>query len=124
MIHNDARGTLQVIDFEDDIPFSPKRFFVISNVPLKSERGNHAHKKTSQFLKVLSGSCTIEIEDPKGVVRNYFLKSETAGILQKPYEWGVMREFSPDCVLAVFADTKFDPSDYIYSKEDLHDKIP
>ena len=121
MIYKDARGTLQVIDLEDDLPFAPKRVFFISSVPQNSERGKHAHKKTTQFLKVLSGTCKVEIEDPKGLVRNYTLQRETAGILQKPYEWGVMREFSRDCVLAVFADTPFDPSDYIYSKEDLHD---
>ena len=121
MIYNDDRGTLQVMDFAEDLPFVPKRVFFISNVPYGAERGKHAHKITYQFLKVLSGSCVVEIENARGVVQTYLLTREEIGVLQKPHEWGIMREFSEDCVLVVFADTKYDPSDYIYSKVSLND---
>jgi hypothetical protein len=38
---NDIRGNLSVGEFARDIPFSPKRYFLIFNVPSGEVRGVH-----------------------------------------------------------------------------------
>src|SRR5262249_19604963 len=40
----DLRGNLSAGNFAEDIPFLPKRYFVVFDVPAKDVRGEHAHK--------------------------------------------------------------------------------
>ena len=40
----DIRGSLTVGEFEQHIPFSPKRYFIVFDVPSKETRGEHAHR--------------------------------------------------------------------------------
>jgi hypothetical protein len=47
------------------------------------------------------------------------LDSNAKGLLVGPGLWREMHDFSPDCVLMVFADAEYEESDYIRSKEDF-----
>jgi UDP-2-acetamido-3-amino-2,3-dideoxy-glucuronate N-acetyltransferase len=60
---NDIRGNLSVGEFARDIPFSPKRYFLIFNVPNGEVRGVHAHKSCHQFLVCIRGSCRVLLDD-------------------------------------------------------------
>lgn len=51
-------GNLTAIDI-GNIPFVPKRIFIVDNVPIGSIRGNHAHIKDNQILYCLSGQLEI-----------------------------------------------------------------
>ena len=43
-------GNLSILEDQSILPFSIKRIFYITHVPLGSIRGKHAHKKCSQYL--------------------------------------------------------------------------
>jgi hypothetical protein len=45
------------------------------------------------------------------------LDSQAKGLLIGPGLWREMHDFSPDCVLMVFADAEYDEADYIRDRE-------
>jgi acetyltransferase-like isoleucine patch superfamily enzyme len=45
----DLRGSLTVGEYEREVPFTPKRFFLVFDVPTREVRGEHAHKTCDQF---------------------------------------------------------------------------
>lgn len=114
--YSDIRGSLSVGSFLDDIPFKPKRYFLVYNVPSKETRGEHAHKECHQFLVCVHGSLSVLVDD--GVSRaEIFLDSPTLGLYMPPMVWGVQYKYSPDAVLLVFASHEYDPDDYIRNYE-------
>src|SRR5689334_10376370 len=46
----DLRGNLTVGEVPGDIPFTPKRYFLVLDVPTGETRGAHAHRECAQFL--------------------------------------------------------------------------
>lgn len=44
-LHEDMRGALTVGSFSSEIPFEPKRYFMVFNVPSKDVRGERMHIK-------------------------------------------------------------------------------
>lgn len=110
--YSDIRGLLSVGNFSEDIPFKPKRFFLVYNVPSKETRGEHAHKECHQLLLCVHGSLNVLVDD--GVSRaEIYLDRPTLGLYIPPMIWGVQYKYSSDAVLLVFASHKYDPGDYI-----------
>ena len=110
---SDARGDLAVAELPADVPFLPKRYFLVFNVPSKKEtRGEHAHKQCIQYLTCIAGSCTIAIDD--GASRHEVtLDSPGMGVLVPPMIWCSQYNYSPDAVLLVLASESYDAADYI-----------
>lgn len=113
---HDPRGSLVAIEELSSVPFSMRRVFVISDVPMNSIRGNHAHYKSDQFLVAISGSCKVVLDDGCDV-KEYCLSASSDGVFQPAGVWGVMRDFSFDCVLLVAASDLYNPNDYIHDYE-------
>jgi UDP-2-acetamido-3-amino-2,3-dideoxy-glucuronate N-acetyltransferase len=112
----DMRGNLSVGEFERSVPFSPKRYFLVFDVPSSKVRGEHAHVACKQFLICVRGSCSVVVDD--GQHREEFLlDSPTRGLYLPPMTWGVQYKYSADAVLLVFASEFYDSSDYIRSYE-------
>ncbi len=108
----DMRGSLSFAEFGQHLPFEPKRYFLVFNVPSREVRGEHAHKKLQQFLVCVKGSCSVMVDD--GHVREeYQLDSPGSGIYIPPMVWGVQYKYSSDAVLMVLASDVYDPDDYI-----------
>ncbi len=61
----DYRGDLTEVELKRDLPFNPKRIFLINNVPSSKVRGEHAHKKCHQFLLCIKGSVSVIADDGK-----------------------------------------------------------
>jgi len=108
----DARGDLAVGEFERSLPFSPRRYFFVYNVPSRATRGEHAHKACHQFLVCVAGSCNVLV-DNGAVRREFVLDRPTLGIYIPPMIWGTQYNYSPDAVLLVFASELYDPDDYV-----------
>jgi acetyltransferase-like isoleucine patch superfamily enzyme len=107
----DMRGSLVAAEFSD-LPFQPRRTFVVYGVPSKEVRGEHAHRECEQFLICLNGSVTVLADD--GVERREFvLDDPSVGIHLKPMTWGTQYKYSPGAVLMVFASHEYDDADYI-----------
>jgi acetyltransferase-like isoleucine patch superfamily enzyme len=108
----DIRGSLVATEFEKDLPFIPRRFFIVYDVPSSQVRGEHAHRQCEQFLMCLRGSVRVTLDD--GVVRSeHVLDDPTRGIHLPAMTWGSQSAYSPDAILAVFASLPYDDADYI-----------
>jgi dTDP-4-dehydrorhamnose 3,5-epimerase-like enzyme len=108
----DARGSLSVGEFERDVPFLPRRYFVVYDVPAEEIRGQHAHKECHQFLLCVRGACIVVADD--GVTsQEFLLDSPTVGLYLPPMTWGVQHTYSADALLLVFASHHYDAADYV-----------
>ena len=106
------RGDLSAGDFPNDIPFLPKRYFLVFDVPSEKIRGAHAHYKCHQFLICIKGSCSVVIDDGKSR-SEILLDSPDLGIHLPPLTWGIQYRYSRDATLLVFASEYYDDADYI-----------
>lgn len=88
------------------------RAYWISGTPSDVERGFHAHKELQQVAVAVAGSCEIELDDGKSK-ETVVLDSPDKGLFIGSGTWRVIRNFSEDCVLLVFADQLYDEEDYI-----------
>lgn len=115
---DDMRGALSVGEFERDIPFTPKRYFLISGVPTRQVRGKHAHKRCHQFLICVRGSCLVLLDDGKHR-REITLDRPDLGVYLPPMIWGTQHTYSADAMLLVFASEHYDSDEYIRSYDEF-----
>ena len=108
----DLRGDLSVGEFARTVPFVPKRYFLVFDVPSRNVRGEHAHLACEQFLVCVNGSLSVVADD--GTNREEFLlDSRNLGLYLPPMTWGVQYRFSSDAILLVYASDYYDSQDYI-----------
>ena len=110
--HMDMRGSLAAGEVDVDIPFTPRRFFVVFDVPSQHVRGEHAHHTCSQFLICLAGSVTVHLDDGRRRAE-VLLDSRDRGVLVPPLVWASQFKYSADAVLLVLASHEYDSGDYI-----------
>ena len=108
----DARGELIVGELGRELAFTPRRFFLISRVPGKDIRGEHAHRELRQFLVCLAGSVLAEVDDGERR-RAVVLDSPRVGLAVEPKVWDAQSQYSADAMLLVVASSEYDPADYI-----------
>ncbi|WP_064745894.1 WxcM-like domain-containing protein [Lysobacter antibioticus] len=108
----DMRGALTVGEFPKDIPFEPKRYFLVFDVPSEKTRGEHAHHHCEQFLICVKGSCAVVADDGESRCE-VLLDSPDKGIYLPPMTWGIQYKYSSDAVLLVFASHPYEADDYI-----------
>jgi acetyltransferase-like isoleucine patch superfamily enzyme len=108
----DLRGNLSAGEVGAHIPFSPKRYFMVFDVPGKDVRGEHAHRRCEQFLVCARGSVTVVVDD--GVnSEEIVLEQPNVGLYLPPLVWAIQYKYSADALLVVFASDPYDPADYI-----------
>lgn len=118
----DMRGDLSVGEFARDIPFEPKRYFLVFNVPSEKTRGEHAHHHCHQFLICVKGKCAVVVDDGKERTE-VELNRPDMGIYLPPLTWGIQYKYSSDAVLLVFASHYYEAEDYIRNYDDFIDVI-
>lgn len=114
----DLRGNLTVGEFDRQVPFVPKRYFMVFGVPSREIRGEHAHHRCHQFLICVRGSCAVMADDGQHKVE-VLLDSPDRGIYLPPMTWGVQYKYSADAMLLVFASDYYDNADYIRDYADF-----
>ncbi len=108
----DLRGSLSFAEFPGLLPFEPRRFFMIYDVPSKDVRGEHAHKELHQLLVCIKGACSVVLDD--GNVRaEVRLDKPTLGLHIPPMVWATQYKFTSDAALLVFASDVYKADDYI-----------
>jgi len=113
----DLRGSLTVGEHPAGMPFRPERFFVVSRVPSREVRGEHAHRSLHQFLVCLCGQCSVVVDD--GIRREeVLLDRTTVGLHVPPMVWATQYRFSSDAVLLVLASAPYDATEYIRDYEE------
>ena len=108
----EARGHLTVGEIGKGMPFVPRRFFVISEVPDRGIRGEHAHRRLDQLLVCLAGSVIAEVSDGSSW-RSVALDCPQVGLHIPPMVWGAQYGYTRDAVLMVLASAEYDAADYI-----------
>lgn len=112
-------GDLFIAEATKNIPFEIKRTYFINNLANASAiRGKHAHKKLEQVIFCINGSFVLDLDD--GDIRQRVrMDDPSCGVILGPELWHTMTEFSPECVILVFASDFFDASDYIRSYDEF-----
>ena len=111
-VNRDMRGSVTVGEIERNVPFVPKRYFLVFDVPGREVRGEHAHKTCHQFLICVSGSCAILVDDGSAR-REVSLNRPSLGLYLPPMVWSVQYKYTWDAKLLVLASEYYDPKDYI-----------
>jgi hypothetical protein len=116
---NSLNGDLIVASAHSEIPFIPKRVFLIHNVfDNELVRGKHAHKECHQFLIVSSGSLTIRYLN-KNINKTIVLDNPNVGLYLPPLTWSEQTNYNPDTILLVLASHDYNELDYIRNYEDF-----
>ncbi len=114
----DDRGLLSFAEVGSHLPFVPRRYFVIMDVPAGKMRGAHGHRIAHQFLVCLRGRCTIRLDD--GQQRDEIvLQSPQDGLHVPPGVWNDLMDFSSDALLLCLASEPYDPDEYIRDRGEL-----
>lgn len=117
---SDDRGVLTAVESGIDIPFEIRRVFYMHHIT--KARGGHAHRDTSQVLTAAAGSFTLELFDGT-TTRTYTMDDPTKGIYMPPMVFVSHYDFSSDAVCLVFADTHYDMSMSIRSREEYLEEV-
>ena len=108
----DTRGNLSFAEYDQALPFIPKRYFLIFDVPGRKVRGEHAHRECEQFLVCVKGSCSVIVDDGQNRAE-VLLDQPNLGLYLPALTWGVQHNYSSEGILMVLASHKYDSHDYI-----------
>lgn len=114
----DLRGALSFGEIGKHLPFAPKRYFLIYDVPNREVRGAHAHKESHQFVLCLRGSCAFVLDD--GSAREeVVLDSPLVGLHIPPRVWRTNYKFTSNAVMLALASDLYLADDYIRDYEEF-----
>ena len=105
-------GALIPFSLAKDVPFKTKRIFLIYGNK-NFVRGNHAHKKCSQFLVPVSGKIELTFITKSLNKKIILNSSKKKGILLKPLTWCKLKFITKNSVVMVFCDREYEFRDYI-----------
>lgn len=111
-IVSDLRGNLTFAEHEQSLPFIPKRYFIVFDVPSKDVRGEHAHRECHQFLVCVKGHCSVVVDDGQNRAE-VLLDRPNLGIHIPPLIWATEYKYSSEAVLLVLASDVYKSEDYI-----------
>jgi len=118
----DMRGNISIAEFARDLPFTPKRYFVIFDVPNEKIRGQHAHRRCKQLLVCVKGSCAVVLDDGRNR-QEFILNRPEKCLYIPPMVWGIQYKYSRDAVLMVFASHEYNDRDYIRNYEEWYREV-
>ena len=116
--HGDARGGLSVAEIGGALPFVVRRVYWIHGTQPGVSRGFHAHRKLAQLAVCVAGSVRFRLFNGERE-EDFTLTDPALGVLISPMIWHEMHDFSPYCVLMVFADAEYDEADYIRERAEF-----
>ena len=108
----DLRGSLTFAEYNESLPFIPKRYFLVFDVPSKEVRGEHAHYQCHQFLLCVNGSCSVVVDDGQNRAE-FLLNRPNLGLHISPMIWATEYKYSQDAVVLVLASDIYKAEDYI-----------
>jgi mannose-6-phosphate isomerase-like protein (cupin superfamily) len=118
----DERGSLSAIDGPPLLPFEPKRFYYLYELPADAHRGCHAHKTEEEVMVALAGRFKVAVSDGEST-KEFELKSPDQGLYVPPLVWHDVYCFAPGSVCAVIASERYNPGDYYYSYEEFRHAV-
>ena len=104
-----------------DLPFEPRRIFIVKNKMKNAPRGDHAHVNEEHMLVCLSGEIHIKHEDMYSEGHKKLKVGDT--FYQKELQWLNLRFLEENTVLLVIANKEYDEKNYIRNYKDFKEKI-
>ena len=117
-IYKNNTGSLVPFSLKNDIPFNVKRIFLIYGKK-NFIRGNHAHKKCSQFVFPVLGKIRIDCISKRGKEKIILDFKRKEGYLLKPKTWCKIKFLTKNAVLLVACDMEYEFKDYIESYKEF-----
>ena len=118
----DNRGRLTFLEGEVHIPFSVKRVFWITDVPIDQIRGGHAHWTCHEAIFPVVGRFEIELDDGERDA-TVVLDDPSRGITVPAGVWCELRHFAPGTVCVVMASQEYDASGYALDRESWKESL-
>lgn len=118
LVITDDRGFMGIVDFEQ-LPFTPRRFFWLNEIPSGAMRGGHAHRTCEQLIVCISGSVRCVSTSLDGSIHDVSLKSGDSYYLPL-FHWLELQEFTKGSNVGVFASEPYDEADYIRSRDEFN----
>ena len=110
-LHPSDSGSIVVADTGAQVPFTIARMFTLQ-APLGAVRGEHAHRRCSQFMLCVSGAVDIACADGREE-RLFSLDRGNLALLVPPTIWNTVTIRKDNSVLAVLCDRPYEEHDYI-----------
>ena len=82
-------------------------------------RGNHAHKKCSQFLIPIYGKIKLDYFNKYSKNSILLNSNKKKGVLLKPLTWCKLTFLSKNSIILVFCDREYEYKDYIEKISDF-----
>ena len=109
-VFHDPDGVLVPIEF-NNISFTPSRIFYVTDVPMLSERGNHAHKNNEQYLVCLKGKILVKLHN--GYDNKEVFLEENESIFVDKMVWDSQIFLTGEDVMLAICSDPYDKADYI-----------
>jgi len=105
-------GKLIPISFNKQFPIQVKRVFFLYGKKNKI-RGDHAHKKCSQFFFLISGKIILDIKTPSAKKKILLTHSSKIAVLVPPKYWCSVKFVNKNSILMVACDQYYNFNDYL-----------
>ena len=114
---SEPRGSLTFGEYDAHLPFIPRRFFVVFDVPAGETRGHHAHRRVTQALVCVQGRVVVAVDD--GQHRDeIILDSPARALIVPPRVWAT-QTFAAGARLLVLCSEAYDADEYIRSYDEF-----
>ena len=107
-----STGKLMPLSFNKNFPIKVKRIFFLYGKKNKI-RGNHAHKKCSQFFIPIYGNAVLTIKTNKKVKKIPLKRSTFNAVLVPPNYWCSIKFLNQNSIIMVACDRFYETNDYI-----------
>lgn len=107
----DERGNLVALQPGPQLPFEIARVFIV-RASANIVRGEHAHKRCSQYMVCTSGSISLEYKDGKSR-KTVVLEGSDHALLIPPGIWATQTYLQDDSGLMVLCDRPYEEDDYL-----------
>lgn len=114
------RGKLTAIDLTN-LPFVPKRIFIVDKVEIGGIRSDHAHHKDSQILYCLSGSLSISkiFKSPEGLLNQMYILNPGDKCEIPPLTWSIIKFLDNNSSFICICSESYDEQEYIRNYEEF-----
>ena len=110
--YSDSDGKLTAINDISELPFIPKRIFIIHDLNSSSIRGEHASSSSEFVIVLLKGRACIELffsNEKKEIV----LDKSSQALFIPVMTWMKLYDFTDDSIVMVLASKEYNKDDYI-----------
>jgi dTDP-4-dehydrorhamnose 3,5-epimerase-like enzyme len=112
--HIDLRGSLIPIEFNNSLPFTPKRVYFLRSTAKDQIRGAHSHHIEEEIFICANGFCTALIDTDGTGKKEIKLNDANKAIYVGKNTWHEFKNFSDDAILLCLSSVHYMPGEINY----------